>query len=62
MIQCEIPLKLNKYVCYESNKAYQGKKISYLSVEVAKNPWIWKNYIEIQLRQWFYYISFVESL
>ena len=28
----------------------------------SKNPWIWKNYIEIQLRQWFYYISFVDVI
>ena len=24
-IRCEIPLKLNKYICYESTKAYQER-------------------------------------
>ena len=47
MIRCEIPLKLNKYICYEINKAYQEKKTLYLSLEVVKNQWIWQIYMEI---------------
>ena len=26
MIQCKIPLKLNKYICYELPKTYQERK------------------------------------
>ena len=32
------PLKLNKYMCYESNKAYPERKTPYLSLKVVKNP------------------------
>ena len=37
MIRCKIPLKRNKYICYELNKAYQEKN-TYLTLEVVKNP------------------------
>ena len=33
-----------------------------MSLEVVKNPWNWKIYMEIQLRRWFYYISFVDVI
>ena len=60
MIQCEIPLKLNKYIYYELSKAYQERKPHILSLEVVKLPWIWKIYMEIQLHQWFNYITFAD--
>ena len=33
-----------------------------MSLEVVKNPWIWKNYMDIQFRRWFYYISFADVI
>ena len=57
-------LKLNKYICFELNRAYQERKTHIGSLEVVKNPWIWKIYIytEIRLRRGFYYISFADVL
>ena len=56
-------LKLNKYICYELNKAYlyQGENPIFV-LWSNKNQWIWKIYMESQWRLWFYFISFVDVM